>query len=980
VAGEAPQVVPSNYGNYFEQGINNVVFSKKEIAITDYPSGVVFLDEESCQVTSLADRDSGLEIGDIYKVKPAGKDSFLAIGTGGVGRIYSPREGLYYSAARIFKDEAYRDATLLNGTLHLLTESRLVIADQAGARTMELSRTAYWIDNTGEGAVAFGALDDFNTLADGEIESGVLTKPIHDIYCIEGLKYASAPDGLHEITEGLSLDLVYKSEGKVDLLGESGGWLHVRESSGEILKFKKAEDGYRKELVKGKASGSLFATATSSAGIHISTDQGFFLLNGDRLVEVPLETNWQAVSLAANGDYCHAVLRNASTGAWALSSYSKSQAVMLGVPHLDKLGVPLDLLCDTNNLILIGTGGVGWYPLDELERVAVPRVSFDLLFEDQHIVDRVIPPGMHFIDLRVNFSGPEIPSLVQYRINGERWRNVTMENTSLPFAGHGSFTVELRAVHPNGNASPTKIVQFGIAPPWYLNPLYQLLLLVLAMLLAGFVTWGFFYLKSREEKRRRIWLEGEVKKATREVEASKAAHTNFLAGLSHDIRNPLNGVLMIAETLTRNPPKSTEDPRLKDLTEFGIIVDRMLGEILDFSVIDQKSISTSFIPVAVSDIIESSVKQNQFGIQNAMILTNTTIDPQLKELVIRTDRNWMIKVLSNLIINALEYSETDRLEISATSRNITHNEVDLEFCVSDWGRGIDDSEKPFIFDRFYRGESGIESGKHGTGLGLWICQEIAHAMGAHLELSDNEPSGCRFVLKGRFEIVEGARELDKDAVLETLRGKRVLVVDDLVYNRKSIVEFFQTIGCECDQAEGGLEGLDMLSSNRYHLALLDWDLPGLTGPEIARRHRRQAPDDPVILIAVTAYTDGKKKKESEEAGMNGYISKPLTATRLAYCLANIHDWRPEADKVSEVVDTDEVQEEIYKHIEDCVLHTERYEWEKLRRCAHRLTTLALIRNNSEMQQVCRDIQVAASDGNIEEVQLHILELQKWRNS
>ena len=406
----------------------------------------------------------------------------------------------------------------------------------------------------------------------------------------------------------------------------------------------------------------------------------------------------------------------------------------------------------------------------------------------------------------------------------------------------------------------------------------------------------------------------------------------------------------------------------------------MLGEILDFSVIDQKSISTSFIPVAVSDIIESSVKQNQFGIQNAMILANTYIAPELKSLVIRTDRNWMIKVLSNLITNALEYSESERIEIKAICHRLGENEVDLELQVNDWGKGIDDSEKPFVFDRFYRGESGIESGKHGTGLGLWICQEIAHAMGGHLELKDNTPSGCCFILKGRFEIVEGARELDKDAILETLRGKRVLVVDDLVYNRKSIVEFFQTIGCDCDQAEGGIEGLEKLNRNRYHLALLDWDLPGLTGPEIARRHRRIAPDDPVILIAVTAYTDGKKKQESEQAGMNGYISKPLTAVRLAHCLAYIQDWRPEPEKVSEVVDTDEVQEEIYKHIEDCVLHTERYEWESLRRCAHRLTTLAMIRNNSEMQQVCRDLQVSASDGNIEEIHVHLLELQKWRKA
>ncbi|HSH09974.1 MAG TPA: response regulator, partial [Oceanipulchritudo sp.] len=370
----------------------------------------------------------------------------------------------------------------------------------------------------------------------------------------------------------------------------------------------------------------------------------------------------------------------------------------------------------------------------------------------------------------------------------------------------------------------------------------------------------------------------------------------------------------------------------------------------------------------------------QYGIQRELVAINTVISPELRDVVIRTDRNWMIKILSNLLINALEYSESDRIEVGAICHQITDTEVDLELYVADWGQGIDPSEKEFVFERFYRGESGVESGKHGTGLGLSICQEIAHAMGGHLRLEDNDPTGCRFVLKGKFDRVEGGQEFDKEAVLATLSGKRILVVDDLVYNRRSIVEFLQALGCQCDECESGRQALSMLDSEHYYLALLDWDLPGLTGPEIARRHRKHDPDDPVILIAVTAYTDGEKKRESVEAGMNGYISKPLTASRLAHCLGNIHNWQPVRGASSDVVDADEVQEEIYKHIEDCLLFGERYEWENLRRCAHRLTTLALIKNNKAMQQVCRDIQIAASEENIQEAHVRLLELHKWRKS
>jgi signal transduction histidine kinase/DNA-binding response OmpR family regulator len=580
---------------------------------------------------------------------------------------------------------------------------------------------------------------------------------------------------------------------------------------------------------------------------------------------------------------------------------------------------------------------------------------------------------MHFIDLQVKLSRPEIPCQVQYRINEGRWRNVNLRDPSLPIGGHGKHLIELRAVHPNGISSVPRLVQFGIAPPWYLNPVYQGMLLVLALVLM----WGVYMLRHAQLKKRNLWLENEVRKATRELEAANAARINFLAGLSHDIRNPLNGVLMIAETLTRDPPRSGDDSRLKDLTEFGIIVDRMLGEILDFSAIDQANMPMALIPVSISDILGSSVKQNQFNIQKALVNISLAIDPELKEVVIKTDRNWMIKILTNLIVNALEYSESERIEVGAKCHRLTPDHVELEIFVKDWGKGIDDAEKDFVFERFYRGESGIDSGKHGTGLGLSICQDVAHAMGAHLGLKDNKPSGCHFFLKGRFARVAGAKELDQEAVLRGLKGKKVLVVDDLSYNRRSIVDFFRTIGCDCDEAENGREALRMLGEKRYDLALLDWDLPGLMGPEIATLHRHNHPEDDVILIALTAYTEGAKMRESEQAGMNGYISKPLTAGRLAYALANVEEERPRRPLPSDAVDLEELNQEIYKHISDCLKFGQQSEWENLRRCAHRLTTLALMRNNPAMQQVCRDLQVSAESGNIAEIQVGLAELQQW---
>jgi hypothetical protein len=114
--------------------------------------------------------------------------------------------------------------------------------------------------------------------------------------------------------------------------------------------------------------------------------------------------------------------------------------------------------------------------------------------------------------------------------------------------------------------------------------------------------------------------------------------------------------------------------------------------------------------------------------------------------------------------------------------------------------------------------------------------------------------------------------------------------------------------------------------------------------------------------------------------MNGYIAKPLTASRLAYCLAGLKEEVPEKPPTGDTIDNDELDEEIYKHVEDCLRHGEQYEWENLRRCAHRLTTLALIKKNTGMQQVCRDLQVSAEAGNAGEIRVGLAELQQWRRS
>ncbi len=973
-AANPPQKIPGNYTDFFRNGINNAVEVNGTVAILDFAHGVALWDKERRRIVGHAGAEGGLRLRDVYKLRPGEPGEVLVLGRDGLATVRLDRDIRFFPASALWGDESFRMAVATDQGAYILSDRNWFRLGRDGFIRGELQRTATWQDVDPAGTPVHGAVNIYEELTPDGRKLHDLKQPVYTLQWGRERGYAVGQDGIFAVSPELELELIHASAARLELLGELGGSLYAREAGGAVLRVTRRGGGWVSERTGLALPGRLRAAARGRGAIHAATSEGLYRLDGDSLEALPLEPGWEVRGLSMTGDRAHALLHNPALGQAALALYGGGLTRMLAVPFLERLGEPLGLAGNATHLGVIGAAGVGWYGLRELTAVAAPEVEIGLLFDGRPLEGRVLPAGTHYIDLQVRWLGPQVPAQVQYRLDGERWRAVNPQDPVLPFAGHGNFTVELRAVHPNGAVSETRTVPFRIAAPWYLNPLYQgaLVLLVLAL------GWGLYRLRHAQLKRTNLWLQEEVRKQTRALEAATAARTQFLAGLSHDIRNPLNGVLMIAETLSRQPPASPDDPRLRELTEYGVIVDRMLGDVLDFSAIDQSRLPATLAPVAVADVIDSAIRQNRFSLQRAAIRLDREVDPALENVFIQSDRNWMIKILANLIINAVDYSGSARVVAGVRCIRLTDTDALLEFRVEDWGKGIDDSEKGLVFEPFYRGESGVESGRHGTGLGLAICRELAHAMGARLTLENNRPSGCRFLLTGRFARARASAVPDPEAVLGSLRGRRVLVVDDLGYNRRAIVGFFRALGCACDEAENGREALALLDANRYHLALLDWDLPGLMGDEVARRHRAAHPDDPVILIALTAYTDGEKKLESEQAGMNGYIAKPLTAARLVHCLAHLQAWQPPADRPPDVADSGELDAEIYKHVDDCLAFGEAREWENLRRCAHRLTTLALIKNNARMQQVCRELQTSAQAGKAEEVRARLAELRQWR--
>ncbi|MCC5838745.1 MAG: response regulator [Opitutales bacterium] len=969
----------------FTRGINNAHTWGRISAIVDFPIGIALWDGDQAAFTGVSNDKNGLLIGDIYKVGGHGPDVYL-LGSHGIARVDLK------DAARFFPgDEVLRGASLRYGFFHEGTAHVFPVDSAApNDRLLRLSTDHWTVErlpaqpfsagvDTG-GHLSYTTLHHRKRFINGAWEQQNLGTAVRSVLWTPRGGFATDPDHLHALSSDGALRILTEAGPSDRLISWIDDSLLAVDHEHRPVIFRSRGAAWSRERLAGSLGNRAVSSAAVSGGAYVATEGGdLFFVDHRGARAIQLAPQWIARAVAAKDSEVCVILHHTESGKNALASWNAAgESSMWRVRQLNLIGKPGMVFTDERQIGLAGDGGILILPLAELERVSPPAPNFALIHGTAAVSGARLPYGTQRLSLTVTNAADLLPAYIQFRVNGGEWQALHGENATIQVGGHGSFRIETRMLLPNGVAieSPQSI-HFRISPPWYQQPLVQLAtLLFFALAITGGVRWRIASLN-----RMNTWLRETVDSKTRELEAATAARTNFLAGISHDVRNPLNGVLLLADSLAMDPPRDPLDNRLRELKDLGMVVDRMLGEVLDFSSIDHKSIPLNPSPVTLGEIIDAAVSQNQWILSRSLINLTTRLTSHERRFAIQADFSWLVQILSNLLINAVHYSQTERVEIGARILSEGEATAVVEFSVRDWGVGIDPSESELIFDRFVRGERGIESGHHGTGLGLAISREVMRAMGGELRLEKNDPHGAAFFITHRFDRASAKTLPDYARILADLRGKRVLVVEDLDYNRDAMERFFRDRGCIVHCEEAGPAGLQALVEGTFDLALLDWDLPGITGPQIARSFRRQCPQKETILLALTAYTDGAKQREAQRSGMNGYLAKPLTAQRLARTLAIIQG-NPVAREMEEgsAIDNDRLAGAVQEQLRICQTLGDQLDFEGLRRAAHRLTTLALILGDEAMQRSCRELQVSASENDSERVRLGLRELRKWVHS
>ena len=381
--------------------------------------------------------------------------------------------------------------------------------------------------------------------------------------------------------------------------------------------------------------------------------------------------------------------------------------------------------------------------------------------------------------------------------------------------------------------------------------------------------------------------------------AEKANHikSDFMATISHEIRTPMNGVLGMVEILLRTRLTDKQTKLLNTVQRSGKSLLLLINEILDFSKFESGKLSLvkqAFRPYnLLQDTLELFIEDARAkGLQ---LRSELVID---EHLVLIGDRNRLQQILSNLLSNALKFTNRGeiilRCSIPELGQYNDNKHIKLYFEVEDSGIGIPYDKQNIVFEAFSQVDSSTTREYSGTGLGLSICKQLVSLMDGDIGVNSDVNSGSTFWFTITLELGEEnllpETTQENDCAQETPQfAATVLVAEDNPVNQELARTMLEILGCEVLLASNGKEAISIAEAQPLDMILMDCHMPQIDGFKATEHLRTQNElrfaKEQLPIIALTADVRDGIRKQCLQAGMNDYISKPFTLSELAHKLS-----------------------------------------------------------------------------------------------
>jgi signal transduction histidine kinase/CheY-like chemotaxis protein len=398
-------------------------------------------------------------------------------------------------------------------------------------------------------------------------------------------------------------------------------------------------------------------------------------------------------------------------------------------------------------------------------------------------------------------------------------------------------------------------------------------------------------------RRRQAQLEIEAARA--EAIAANAAKDEFLAHISHEIRTPLNGVMGMNNLLAQTPlvPEQRQYVALVDSSSRALLA--LVNDLLDYSRLQAHKLVLEQVRFPLRRWLWEVVEPLRItATEKGLELLLQVSDALPQEVV--GDPGRLRQVVINLVSNAIKFTDKGRVLVALTMGDATEQQLNLQLQVSDTGIGIAPDKQQSVFNAFVQADSTTSRRFGGTGLGLSICAKLVDLMGGRIELASALGKGSRFTVRMPLGIARDdvpitqfgpsdilANEAPAPSAVPRYAGLSALVVDDHSVNQLLATKLLQRLGFDVQVADDGAQAVRAVQVRKFDVLLMDIQMPTVDGRQATQQIRQWERAQNIVrtpIVALSAHASAADREQALASGMDGYLTKPLTADALQAAL------------------------------------------------------------------------------------------------
>ena len=383
-------------------------------------------------------------------------------------------------------------------------------------------------------------------------------------------------------------------------------------------------------------------------------------------------------------------------------------------------------------------------------------------------------------------------------------------------------------------------------------------------------------------------LVGELRAAKAKAEEATEAKSRFLAVMTHELRTPLHGMIGSADLLLATGLSEEQGELVHLLRRSGSALLTIVNDILDYSRIEAGMLQLESLPFGLAECVREVLDLQLGALAGGRVVVRCELDPGLPR-VVRGDEGRLRQVLNNLINNAIKFTPAGEVVVVVAPGGRADQ---VKFTVRDTGVGIAAEALPRLFQAFVQEDASTTRRFGGTGLGLAICRRLVQLMGGDIGVRSEAGKGSEFSFTCRLAPMS---EIQVQAPVEAapgpepvFAGKRVLIVDDHDANRLLMQRMLERLGCHAEMAVDGAQAVQRIAGEDFAVVLMDCSMPVMDGYEATRQVRLTAGQRAKVpILALTANALPEDRQRCLDAGMDGYLSKPVRLTVLQTELARV---------------------------------------------------------------------------------------------